>query len=316
MATKKAAKKSTAAKSASATTTTTKRKAPAKAVVEEPVTTKSASVVSGETIKKRLLPDNMPNIMLAEVVGTFVLTLVAVASIALGELFVGLTLSVMVLVIGAISGSHINPAVTFGFWTMRKINWATGLLYWAAQFVGSLLALAVMFLVSNNTMTMNFSHFATFDWSVFGAEMVAMAVFMFGVAAVVSQKHEHAAKAIGVGLAFTIGLLVGSSLLNSAKEGAYAAYQKEAEKLAQSADAKTEDQPKTPHAIHIKGVVANPAVALAVAEVSESQLMGGQASAADSTPNRFGLEVIFATLVGAALGGNLYLLIARRNEQL
>ena len=311
MATKKATKKSTAAKSASAKTTA-KRTGEAKAAAEKAATTKS-TVISSSRAKTRLLPDNIPNIMLAEVIGTFILTLVAVASIALGELFVGLTLATMVLVIGGISGSHINPAVTFGFWTMRKINWATGLLYWAAQFVGALLALAVMFLLSNNTMTMNFANFATFDWAVFGAEMVAMAVFMFGLAATVSRTgFDATAKAMGIGMSLLLGLLVGSTLLGSAKEGAYAAYQKEAEKIAQNADAKAEDQPKTPHAIHVKSVVVNPAVALAATEVSESQLMGGSSGGGESTPNRFGLEVIFATLVGAAVGGNLYLLLNRR----
>lgn len=306
MATKKAAKKSTAAKSASA-----KRTAAAKTVVEKSVTTKSVEV-SKFSKKKVLVPENMPNIMLAEVIGTFVLTLVAVASIALGELFVGLTLAAMVLIIGGISGAHINPAVTFGQWTMRRINWATGLLYWAAQLVGGLLALAVMFLISDSTTTMNFSNFAVFNWAVFGAEMVGMAVFMFGLAAVTSRPGlDTTARALGIGLSLTIGLIVGSTLLNAAKEGAYAAFQKESEKVAQNADAKPEDQPKTPHAIHVQGVTLNPAVALAATEISESQLRGAQDTAND-TPNRFGIEVIFATLVGAALGGNLYLLLAKR----
>lgn len=313
MATKKATKKSTAAKAASTKPVTT-RKAAVTTEAEKTVSTKS-TVISDLTAKKRLLPVDIPNIMLAEAIGAFVLTLVAVASIALGELFVGLALMVMVLVIGGISGSHLNPAVTFGFWTMRKINWATGLLYWVAQFVGSLLALAVMFLVSNNTMTMDFSNFAVFDWSLFTVEFIAAALFMFGVAAAATRTNIGAAtRAVGIGLSLTIALVAGSSILNAAKEGAYAQYQKDSEKASQKTDAKAEDQPKTPRTMLIRAVVANPAVALAVNEVSETQLMGGQAAAGESTPNRFTLDLILGTLIGAALGGNLYLLLTRRSE--
>ncbi|NCU30303.1 hypothetical protein EOL73_00550 [Candidatus Saccharibacteria bacterium] len=313
MATKKATKKSTAAKAAS-TKSASSRKATATTVAEKPVLTKSAAT-SGQVIKKLRLPLNIPNIMLAEALGTFVLTLVAVASIALGELFVGLAFAVIVLAIGGISGSHLNPAVTFGFWTMRKINWATGLMYWAAQFVGSLLALAVMFLVSNNTMSMNFSSIALFDWSLFAVELVAAAVFMFGITAAVTRTSLGVtSRAVVIGLSLTAALVAGSSLLTASKEGAYAAYQDEADKIAQNADAEGTEQPKTPRALLIRGVVANPAVALAVKEVSEDQLMGGQAPAGESLANRFTLDLILGTLIGAALGGNLYLLIARRSE--
>ncbi len=315
MATKKATKKSTAVKATSTKPATTRKATVTTESVKTVSTSTKATTDSSVVASKRLLPVDIPNIMLAEAIGTFVLTLVAVASIALGELFVGLVFTVMVLVIGGISGSHLNPAVTFGFWTMRKINWATGSLYMIAQFVGSLLALAVMFLVSSNTMSIDFSSIASFNWSLFTVELIAAAVFMFGIAALVTRTSlGSATRAIGIGLSLTVALVAGSSLLSAAKEGAYAQYQKDSEKVSQNADAKAEDQPKVPHVMLVKNVIANPAVALAVNETSETQLMGGQPAAGESTPNRFTLDLILGTLIGAALGGNLYVLLSRRFE--
>lgn len=49
----------------------------------------------------------------------------------------GFTIFAMVAALGAISGAHFNPAVTFGFVVTGRMNPATGLLYWIAQLAGA-----------------------------------------------------------------------------------------------------------------------------------------------------------------------------------
>lgn len=88
----------------------------------------------------------------AEAIGTFALIFVGVLSIAAAGivgapaslatlasigLAHGLTIAVMVAALGAISGGHFNPAVTFGFVVTGRMKAATGAVYWIAQLVGA-----------------------------------------------------------------------------------------------------------------------------------------------------------------------------------
>src|ERR1043165_653166 len=82
----------------------------------------------------------------AEFIGTFTLIFVGVGAIyqEAGLLAVafahGLAIAVMVSATGAISGGHLNPAVTFGLWVGGKIELTRGLAYWAAQLLGAMAA--------------------------------------------------------------------------------------------------------------------------------------------------------------------------------
>ncbi len=88
----------------------------------------------------------------AEAIGTFALIFVGVLSISAAGivgapaglatlasigLAHGLTIAVMVAALGAISGGHFNPAVTFGFVVTGRMKAATGAIYWIAQLVGA-----------------------------------------------------------------------------------------------------------------------------------------------------------------------------------
>lgn len=88
---------------------------------------------------------------LAELIGTFTLVFVGAGSICmgvyddtLGTLGVavahGLALSVMVSALGAVSGGHFNPAVTFGFLVTGRMPAALAGLYALAQLVGGVIA--------------------------------------------------------------------------------------------------------------------------------------------------------------------------------
>jgi glycerol uptake facilitator-like aquaporin len=52
----------------------------------------------------------------------------------------GLTVGIMVTAIGHISGGHLNPAVTVGFWVSRRLSTMQALLYAVAQLLGAVAA--------------------------------------------------------------------------------------------------------------------------------------------------------------------------------
>jgi aquaporin Z len=84
-------------------------------------------------------------------IGTFTLVFVGAGSICMGAyddtlgtlgvaIAHGLALSVMISAFGAVSGGHLNPAVTIGFLVTRRIQPAMAGLYWVSQLVGAIVA--------------------------------------------------------------------------------------------------------------------------------------------------------------------------------
>lgn len=85
-------------------------------------------------------------VFLAEFIGTFALVFVGMSAgivnagllgIALAH---GFTLAVFAYAYGHISGTHVNPAVTFGLALSGTIKWGQAVFYWIAQFAGAILA--------------------------------------------------------------------------------------------------------------------------------------------------------------------------------
>jgi aquaporin Z len=91
---------------------------------------------------------------MAEFIGTFALVFAGTGAIVVNEtsggtvthvgiaLTFGLIVVAMIYTFGDISGAHLNPAVTIGFWTARRISSPDVLLYVAAQLVGAIFASA------------------------------------------------------------------------------------------------------------------------------------------------------------------------------
>lgn len=105
------------------------------------------------------MPNNALKVAVAEFIGTFALIFsgvlaisgagiggapTGIANLASIGLAHGLTIAVMVAALGAVSGAHFNPAVTFGFVVTGRMNPITGLLYWAAQLAGATVAALLM----------------------------------------------------------------------------------------------------------------------------------------------------------------------------
>lgn len=308
MATKKAAstKKTTAKKPATKPAKTTVRTVSASAkpaTKVEKADVKVTRPVAAER-KSQALPGNIVNIVFAELFGTFGLVLVALfAAKDTSALYVGLFLAVMVMAVGAVSGSHLNPAVTLAKWTMRQLKSVLLPFYWGAQFLGAMLAVIVINWVTNNSLHLDFSHLGSMNWAIFAVELVGATVFMFGLAAATNRRTlDTGSAAIGVGLSLVAGLVVATSLLANVQGTVDTSNVTSVDKL--------------PHELRVKGATLNPAVALAATEQSDSAFTGGQADKNEKQISRLSLEVVLGSMIGAVIGGNLYLMIAgsRRDQ--
>lgn len=65
----------------------------------------------------------------------------------------GLAVMLGIYVAGAISGAHINPAVTLGFAVAGKFPWSKVIPYWIAQILGAFVAALILYFVYNGALT-------------------------------------------------------------------------------------------------------------------------------------------------------------------
>jgi len=109
-----------------------------------------------------LEPSNKWRALFAEIWGTFLLVLVgagaAVVSKMTGEVTKamevvapGIMVMSIIYFMGAVSGAHLNPAVTVAFALRRHFPWARVPLYILAQLIGGLLAAAFLKAMFGNT---------------------------------------------------------------------------------------------------------------------------------------------------------------------
>jgi aquaporin Z len=155
----------------------------------------------------------MPKKYIAEFVGTFALSFVVLIALAfVGALPVavpviaGLTLALFVYTIGPISGCHINPSVTLGLLSVKKISGYDALNYIIAQVLGAFGAILVAkyFEIGSSISAEDFS------LSVFLAEMLGAFFFNFGIASVVYGKAKEQMSGVVVGGSLILGVLVSS----------------------------------------------------------------------------------------------------------
>lgn len=86
-------------------------------------------------------------IFVAEFIGTFALVFIGAGTAVVGisgllgvALAHGFVVAVFAYAYGPISGSHINPAVTFAMALNNTIRWAEAVVYWIAQLAGAIVA--------------------------------------------------------------------------------------------------------------------------------------------------------------------------------
>lgn len=164
----------------------------------------------------------------AELVGTFLLASVVIAGQG-QPIFVLFAFAGIVLLIGAVSGSHINPAITIGALVTRRIGWLRAVGYVIAQLVGAALAYVVLnsFLHGADPISAQATAygqaaptlFAAADvsklvgkeWFVFFAELTGTAVLGFAIANATREVQDRVAAALTAGFGIFIALMIAVS---------------------------------------------------------------------------------------------------------
>ncbi|WP_435771992.1 MIP/aquaporin family protein [Nocardioides sp. SYSU DS0651] len=178
-------------------------------------------------------PPSLPQKLLAELLGTFVLVLfgcgVAVMTggdlVATGLAF-GLTVTLMAYAVGRLSGGHFNPAVSLGAAIGGRVSWKDAGTYIGAQFVGGILAAVVLLVLalgidgfeafdSSNPLGANGYSEGPFDYAVWAAllvELIMTFLFVLVILAVTDERNAvnvvMAPLAIGLTLAVIHFMLI------------------------------------------------------------------------------------------------------------
>jgi len=172
--------------------------------------------------------------LVAEFIGTFTLIFISVGAIAcdvmsghmLGltgiALAYGLAIAVMVSATAAVSGGHLNPAVTFGAFLAKKINVLTGIAYIIAQCLGAILAAYVIRLVIPEQVLIATTYgtpVVTKGITVTEALVTETILTFFLVFVVFGTLMDRRAPKVGglfIGLAVAMGVMMGASISGAA----------------------------------------------------------------------------------------------------
>lgn len=175
--------------------------------------------------------------MVAEFIGTFALIFMGVGSICAGQFMKvsgtapglglfgiaaahGLAIAIMVTAVGHISGGHLNPAVTIGFWVTRRLSTFDALLYWFSQLAGGAAAAYLLrVVVSEDTWravslgTPDLAHDLTrTNGMVIEAVLTFFLVFVVFATAVDERGAFDKVGGFAIGLTITMDALMGGPL--------------------------------------------------------------------------------------------------------
>ena len=102
----------------------------------------------------------------------------------------GLVVLAMIYTLGDISGAHINPAVTIGFWLSRRLPGREVVPYLASQCTGALLASFVMRLLFADNRRLGATQPAGSELQSFVLEFLLTALLMFVILGVSTGARE------------------------------------------------------------------------------------------------------------------------------
>jgi aquaporin NIP len=147
---------------------------------------------------------------MAEFLGTFALVFAGTGAIVIDNvsggsvthvgiaLTFGLIVLAMIYTLGDISGAHINPAVTIGFWAARRFGARSVLLYVGSQCAGALVASITLRLLFPTDLFLGATIPAGSSVQSFVLELILTALLMFVILGVSTGAHE---KGITAGIA-------------------------------------------------------------------------------------------------------------------
>jgi MIP family channel proteins len=178
--------------------------------------------------------------LLAEFVGTFALIFFGVGSMCadqylrasgqsgFGLLGVavasGLAYAIMITAVGHISGGQLNPAVTIAFWVTKRLSTLQSLFYWVAQLLGAVAAAYLLAAIVPETVWRPVGlgtpalapDFTRMHGMLLEGVMTFFLVFVFFATAVDTRGAFDKIAGFAIGLAVTIGVLVGGPFTGAA----------------------------------------------------------------------------------------------------
>jgi aquaporin NIP len=178
------------------------------------------------------LPDmtNARQKMTAEFIGTFALVFAGTGAIVINDasggavthvgiaLTFGMVVLAMIYAVGEISGAHLNPAVTFGFWLAGRFSAAAVLPYIFSQITGALAASGILRVLFPAHATFGATLPAGSDAQSFILELILTFLLMFvilNVSTGAKEKGITAGIAVGSVIAFEAmfaGKICGASM--------------------------------------------------------------------------------------------------------
>lgn len=156
----------------------------------------------------------------AEVIGTFVLVFfgcgVAVMSgvdLVATSLAFGLTIVAMAYTVGAVSGCHLNPAVSLAMFVNKRLSFGDMIGYWVSQVVGAVLGSVLLRTIAGSGSSLGANGVGSLGvGGAFGVEVVLTFVFILVIVAVTSKKGNGALAGLVIGLTLTLIHLMGIKL--------------------------------------------------------------------------------------------------------
>ena len=165
------------------------------------------------------------NRLFCEALGTFALVFAGTGAIVVDEisggaishpgvaLCFGLVVMVMIYAVGDVSGAHLNPAVTFGFWLARRLPGSDVLPYAASQVAGALAASALVQALFGSAGALGATQPAGSSGQSLGLEIALTAMLMFTILSVATGAKEKGITAgIAIGGAVGLGALFGGPI--------------------------------------------------------------------------------------------------------
>lgn len=145
----------------------------------------------------------------AESFGTLVLSLAVLASLIKSTgfptaLVAGITLTLLIFMIGGISGAHVNPAVTLGAYFMKKISRKEALMYILFQFIGALGAIIIVTFLGFKIPLLT----SVFSFKALIAELLGTAIFVLGIASALHSSKENIFVPFVIGGSLSLGAII------------------------------------------------------------------------------------------------------------
>lgn len=152
----------------------------------------------------------------AEAFGTFALVFAGTGAVvvdaitggAVGHVGVaatfGLVVMAMIYAVGDVSGAHLNPAVTLGFWVARRMPGRCVAPYVVSQLAGAFAASLALRTLFSNSARLGATLPAGSDWQSFALEAILTALLMFVILCVSTGPKE-----VGVMAGIAVGGVIG-----------------------------------------------------------------------------------------------------------